>query len=228
MNQTLINIFKSREDISSYLYHFTKGSNALETLCSIIDSESIKDTLASGRICFTEAPITLLADMFKIFETYSEPMFSPFGIAIKKEVIFDLGGRPVIYGLENEKMMLDSSIHWRFEKYIPNVRDYSWLREWRVQKDKIELTDENCFIITKSNSELSVAFDETDIGDIEFDASFEDGEPHGYAYTKIKRKFRCISMEEIEEFNRLSKKDLEELINAQSFDDKIEFPLGGF
>jgi len=226
MNETLIKIFNSREDISSYLFHFTKGSKALDTLYEIICTESLLDLEATGVICFTEAPITLLTDMFKIFEKFKDPLFSPYGIAIKKEIIFALGGRPVIYSLEEEKIKFDESVHWRFEKYIPNVRDYSWLREWRVQTNKIKLTHENCFIITKSKSELSVAYDETDIGDIEFDGSIEDGEPHSYAYAPISRKFKGVSLEEIDEFNNPSKVKLDSLISNQNFDDKIDICLG--
>jgi hypothetical protein len=228
MNDTLIKIFSSREDISSYLFHFTKNSYAFETLCKIVANEAIKDVNSKGAICFTEAPITLLADMFKVFENFKEPMFSHYGIAIRKDLIFNLGGRPVIYGLEEEKKQLHQSMQWRFEYYIPNVHDYSWMREWRLPKSELQLTQENCFIITKEKSELSIIFDETDIGEIEFDGCMEDGEFRGYAYTQIHRKFMSISLEEIEEFNKLSKRELEMLLSKQSFDDKIDLCLGGF
>ena len=38
MNNTLVKIIQSREDISDYLFHFTKGSNALKILETIISS----------------------------------------------------------------------------------------------------------------------------------------------------------------------------------------------
>lgn len=43
MNNTLVKIIQSREDISDYLFHFTKGSNALKILETIISDRKIKD-----------------------------------------------------------------------------------------------------------------------------------------------------------------------------------------
>ncbi|MDR7209977.1 hypothetical protein J2W48_001916 [Flavobacterium piscis] len=42
-------------------------------------------------------------------------MYAPYGVAIKKDLIFELGGRPIIYGLPEEKEYLHESIVWRFE-----------------------------------------------------------------------------------------------------------------
>ena len=97
MNNTLVKIIQSREDISDYLFHFTKGSNALKILETIISDRKIKDMKNNGYICFTEAPVTMLADMFKIFMNYDNPMFAPYGIGLKKSFLYKLGARPVIY-----------------------------------------------------------------------------------------------------------------------------------
>ena len=66
MNQTLLKIIASREDISDYLFHFTKESNAFDSLLKITEDRQLKDIKNNGVICFTEAPITLLKSMFDI------------------------------------------------------------------------------------------------------------------------------------------------------------------
>ena len=110
MNTTLIEIIKSREDLSDYLYHFTKGSAAFDTLIKIIESNAIKDINKRGKICFTEAPLVLLSNMFKIFDKYTDPLYAHYGIAIKKDILFELGARPVIYGTDDDELHLSDKI----------------------------------------------------------------------------------------------------------------------
>lgn len=50
-NKTLLKILSAREDISDYLFHFTKGSDAKNTLTSILGDSEIKD-VKRGYICF--------------------------------------------------------------------------------------------------------------------------------------------------------------------------------
>ena len=90
MNQTLKEIIRTREDISDYVFHFTKGSKAKRILEAIVSDRAIKDVKRNGYICFTEAPITMLPTMFDIFRKYDEPMFAPYGIGIKKNVFYNM------------------------------------------------------------------------------------------------------------------------------------------
>jgi hypothetical protein len=229
MNNTLLRIIDSREDISDYLFHFTKNSNAQDTLNSIIESNSIIDVNDRGFICFSETPITLLTEMFKIFAKYDNPMYAPYGIAIKKDYLFELGARQVIYGSSNERQELPESLKWRFEEYVPNIRDYSWLREWRINIQEIELTPENCFIITNTKEELEpYLFDEGDIIDVEFDGCMADGRFWGNATAVIGRSFKGISIEDIEEVNSLSKSEVKRILSEQDFSDTSATGLGGF
>ncbi|WP_342990214.1 MULTISPECIES: hypothetical protein [Bacteroides] len=229
MNHTLFKIIASREDISDYLFHFTKGSNAFDSLLSIIKDSQLRDIKNNGVICFTEAPITLLANMFNIFNNYSEPLYAPYGIAIKKEHLFQLGARPVIYGTIEEKDILPESFKWRFEEYIPNVKDFTWLREWRLKSNLIDLTKENCFIITKTQEEYeSIAFNDDCIGDIDFDGCVDNGQFLGTAIGYFERGFKGISIENIVEFNKLSKNEVKKIIDEQNFNDTVGRNLGSF
>lgn len=110
MNKTLLQIIESREDLSDYLFHFTNGKNAKETLKKITSEQAVRDVNNKGVICFTEAPLLSLVRMFDIFDKYESPMYAPYGIGVKKEDFFKLGGRPVIYGLPEEKEYLNELI----------------------------------------------------------------------------------------------------------------------
>jgi len=228
MNDTLLKIIESREDISDYLFHFTKGCNAFDTLVEIVKGKQLVDINNHGVICFTEAPITLLNDMFAIFERYSKPMYAPYGVAIRKDLLFYLGARPVIYGLPEEKNQLAESIRWRFEEFIPNTKDFTWLREWRLNQNTLELTKENYFIITKSQDEFeSLAFSEESIAGIDIDGCVDDGQFSGIAIGNYEREFKGISMQEIFEYNKLSKSEIDSMIKGQDFSDTICRNLGG-
>lgn len=228
MNRTLFKIGQSREDLSEYLYHFTNGSHALETLEKITASNSLLDVRSKGVICFTEAPLTLLVKMFDIFSLYPDPIYAPYGVAIKKSEIFKMGGRPVIYGDTHEKLLLDEAIRWRFEEYHPETKDFSWLREWRVKTKKIELNKENCFIVTKLKDELSLEFDHDEVGEIVIDGDISDNQTTSYAYMEIKRRFKGISLEEIKEYNSLDKEQIAKKLASQNFDDTQSRYLGSF
>lgn len=229
MSSTLLKIISSREDISDYLFHFTNKNNAYETLKKIIDSNSIKDIRKTGRICFTETPITLLTNMFEIFNSYYNPMYAPYGIGIKKDYLYSLGARHVIYGSREEKKLLDESIHWRFEEIVPNKKDFSWLREWRINTDEIKLDDKNCLIVTRTKDELEeTLFNLSGIIDVEFDGCVADGQYWGSATGIIKRNFKGISLEEVLSFTKLSKEEMNSLLSNQSLDDTSGINLGGF
>lgn len=229
MNKTLLKILKSREDISDYLYHFTNGKNAKDTLSQIVKDRCLKDVKNRGVICFTEAPLLSLTSMFKIFEEYENPMYAPFGIALKKKVLFDLGARNVIYGLADEIQYLDNSIKWRFEEYEPSRKDFAWLREWRVPLKKIQLTIDNCFVIAKTKRDLlKLTFNRDDLLDVKLDGCVSDGQFWGDATGILERSFKGISIEDIDELNAMSKLDIEKLIEKQDRNDTEEIGLGGF
>lgn len=208
-NKTLLEILNSRNDISEYVFHFTKGATARESFKSIVQSKTIKDINNNGYICFTESPITMMSDMFKLFLRYPEPMYAPYGIGIKKEEFFNMGGRPVIYGtVEDGEKLKSIDLGWRFELLKPKIRDFSWLREWRLKQSQIDLNIDNCITVVPTvQDELDLVFD---FHDIEINA---EPEAEGYTtsyYGKYNRIFKCISIDKIEELKLLSKQEIEE------------------
>lgn len=219
-------ILASREDISDYLFHFTSGANAYDTLEQIIESFSVKDMKGKGYICFTETPITMMAKMFDFFESFPKPMYAPYGIAIPKDKFFELGGAPAIYGTKEDLSLIDSSLHWKFVEYTPNKYDFSWLREWRINAREVIL-DKECYVITRQTVELAkFAFDESDIKDVDFDGCVADGGYYGTATITYGRRLKGISLERIKEINNMSKEELSNVLASQSFDDLEGYSAG--
>ena len=134
----------SRGDISEFLIHFTKGEtieDAFQRLRKIINekcllggSETIKGRYPC--VCFSEAPLTELSGGLVNPRLYSK--YSPFGILVHKEWLFQNGGRPVIYGADDEFAALPESHRWRHMRYEPPEIDFTWEREWRVSRDRLE------------------------------------------------------------------------------------------
>ena len=220
MNQTLLKIFRLREDLSDYVFHFTKHRNASETLKKILDEERLKDIGKNGHICFSESPLPLLPSMFKLFKKYEDPMYAPYGIGIRKDTFWKMGGRPVIYGEKEEYNLLAPELKWRFQIMQPNNYDFSWLREWRIPVPEIDLSKIDCFVVVDTANDIESLYNQLfDFDDIEIDAQPEDGMCHVEYLGYFTRKYKIVSMEEIENINNMSKKDLEQLLKEQPEED---------
>lgn len=228
MNNTLLNILKSREDISDYVFHFTKKAHAKDILTQILADGAIKDISGNGYICFSESPITMLPAMFKIFEQYHDPMYAPYGVGVKKELLYQLGGRPVIYDDLSGIQKLPDDMKWRGVVYKPNEYDYSWLREWRIKTSQVLINEDNAIVIAKDEEEL---FNLTyDLGDIDFDGDVEDNGSVflGFAEGRFTRKYKGVSLDEINQANGMSKSELEETLSNQIPGEEEGRSLGTF
>ena len=210
-------IIASREDISEYLFHFTKGQDAIDTLKTILSQQCLKKG-AKNPICFTETPLFFLPKMFELFiMSYPHnPMYAPYGIGFKKDYIFALGGRPAIYGKKEEKDLLPEELKWRFVEYNPNYKDFTWLREWRVNIPELFFDNNDCIIITLNETQL-------------FELTQEEGELEDFIIDYIKdgqyiieshktqipiRHYKGVSFENINEWCQ-TKQDLNEFLSWQ-------------
>lgn len=209
-------IINLREDMSDFLFHFTKGQNAFDTLGEILKDGQLRDINNRGYFCFTETPLSLLVPLFEYFtkEYPNNPMFAPYGIGVKKSTFFALGGRPVIYGKKKEENLLDESIRWRFEEMRLPYRDFSWLREWRIKGDKLSFSNTGIMVITKTNEEQSLLCCRL------VDNAPKDYEGNDGAFVDIEREYLGVSMEDIISFN--SKDDLIDLLISQQEEIKKE------
>lgn len=211
-------IIASREDISEYLFHFTKEKDAIHTLKIILSQQCLKKG-EKCPICFTEAPLFFLPKMFElIMKCYPDrPMYAPYGIGFKKDYIFERGGRPVIYGKKEEEDLLPDNLKWRFVEYNPNHYDFTWLREWRINVPELHFNNDDCVIITMDEKKLfELTQDEGDIEEIIIDY-VKDGQ---YIIENHKvqipiRHYKGVSFEEINEWCQ-TKHYLNELLSWQN------------
>lgn len=220
MNQTLVKILQSREDISDYVFHFTKHHNAKETLSNILEQDCIKDIKNNGYICFSESPLPLLPSMFQLFKKYEEPMYAPYGIGVRKDIFWKMGGRPVIYGEREEYNQLPTELKWRFQLLKPDNYDFSWLREWRIPVKEINISQIEGFVVVDTKQDIEWLYNLIfDLDDIDIDAQPEDGMIQVEYLGYFTRKHKIVSMEEIENVNRMSKIDLEKILLEQPDED---------
>lgn len=189
----------------------------MQTLIKILTEGQIRDINSTGRICFTEAPLTSMGKLFDIFGKYKNPMYAPYGIAIKRDRLFDLGARPVIYGKEGEQALLDESIRWRFEPFNPISNDFTWLREWRITKD-VDLDPEEIFIITPQDGELQEHFGEIEVV---IDGDWSDGQWWDQSYAYSTRTWKGISLFALKQLELMSDQQVREIIDKQNLDDRL-------
>lgn len=195
-----------KPDITPYLFHFTKGENAKETLAKILREERLCSN-SHDFICFTASPLTSLFEFFNttVFRT-GLPMYQPFGIGFSRNIMYQhFCARNVIYGSQEELDMIKNKcpeIAWRCEELDVERHDFEYLREWRVKGNefKFDKIDKNELIIiadTKGHlKELVEGWD--------YEIDFEDFEPGECLPTIIERKtgrraFKGICLKEAKE-----------------------------
>jgi len=129
-------IRKSRLDLTDYVIHWTRANvvssrvfSSFEVLWQIVQSGRLKPTFAPKErvtvgdikktirgtypaVCFTEQPL----EAFVVSCDVLPNRYQPYGVAVRKDAVFRLGGRPVVYG---DEAMLDA---------LPEERKYLWVR----------------------------------------------------------------------------------------------------
>jgi hypothetical protein len=148
----------ARDDLTDFVVHFTRWEyadgqmyQAKDKLIAILRSGAIQPTFApmSNRrsttakptiqgpdpvVCLTEQPLSA-------FLNTPQTRYSHYGIAYHKVALFNAGGRPVLYGSENELYALPDSLKYLWVRYEPvfphrgndHPVDFTWEREWRFK-----------------------------------------------------------------------------------------------
>lgn len=157
-----------RNDISEYLIHFTKDTDensAIFNLNSILQQKTIYGGTGHIRgrhkcVCFSEAPLDAVRDGLVNPSYYSK--YSGFGIMIKKDWLFRHGGRPVIYGPEDELNVLPADLQWRTVRFNPLLTpaiDFTWEREWRLKTEELYFAPEDVDVIVPDLKAANRIFD---------------------------------------------------------------------
>ena len=199
---------KVKQDATPYLFHFTKGESAINTLSKILEEE----TLISAKkpyICFTSSPLTSLKKFFqtKVNRT-GLPMYMPYGIGFSRDIMYQYyGARNVIYSTKEEIEEIGKiypQLLWRCEELDIQNHDFEYLKEWRIRLDKFDFHDfdkEHIIIIAKSKKELdelAVAYD----WDVEFEYEHEirSAYPIITRESNGKRKWKGIAIDDADSF----------------------------
>jgi hypothetical protein len=81
---------------------------------------------------------------------------------IKKDWLFRLGGRPVIYGTYDELNELPASWQWKTVKFDPLSSppvDFTWEREWRIKIDELSFTSKDVSVIVPDQNSAEKIYD---------------------------------------------------------------------
>ena len=155
-----LKIKQARPDVTDYLIHWTRGKvedghvvTPFHMLKTIVQCGYLMPSFAprtrvtvGGRentikgltpvVCFTEQP---LDSFIKSCEALSN-RYHPYAIAVRKDRLFEYGGRPVIYGDGNLLIQLPEECKYLWVHYqpIPSAGiggyplDWTHEREWRA------------------------------------------------------------------------------------------------
>ena len=215
----------SKPDISPYLFHFTRGYDAMDTLKKILAEEELTSK-RHNFICYTASPLTSLK---KFFNTYVNrtglPMFMPYGIGFSRNVMYEkYGARNLIYGSKEELEEIKTNLpdwSWRCDELNLVTHDFEYQREWRTKGNVFNFKDfdkEEIIIITKTEEELRALSVEYYL-DIEFDYEHEirDSIAHFIEQTDGKRKWKGFALENLVKENdiELSGATIEQKLGEQ-------------
>ncbi|GGD07887.1 DUF2971 domain-containing protein [Pontibacillus salipaludis] len=149
--------YTSRSDLSRFLVHLTKPNpeigDEVDVLLKILNDGHLKGSGKEGfingknkAVCFQDVPL-YSANQNILFEKELRrrketgiKRYTATGIAIKREVVYNSGGRPVIYDDREEAMKyLPEEEYWRIVdlklKSEDQIVDWMHEREWRVKGD---------------------------------------------------------------------------------------------
>ncbi len=168
MTQDWLKIKQSRSDLSDYLIHWTRDSSVdgvtkspFEVLKSILKCGYLRPSFAPrtsvfGRgtrrtvrgphpvVCFTEQPLSAFV---KSCNTLPD-RYRPYAVAVRKDRLFEYGGRPVVYGDEDLLGSLPEHEKFLWVAFNPIPKsslggyplDWTHEREWRSTVNDYKVT----------------------------------------------------------------------------------------
>ena len=192
------NIRERKKDLSQYLFHFTKGDLCKENLENILSEKCLRSE--HGYICFTESPLTYSHELFKYMESWSKPMYSRYGIGFNRDVLIDqFRARPVIYGDDKDYGMLGNGLNWRYELLDIHSHDYTWLREWRIERNTFDfstISKDDVIVIAPTEEELKSLISFWEFDEMDFNFEIDDGLGHLSPIYRQSREWKGISFDE--------------------------------
>ena len=195
------NLVKNRNDLSPYLFHFTKGEDAYDKLTNILNQLKLTSS-THDYICFTETPITHFRENLLYMNSFYKPMLSFYGIGFRRDLLIkDFGAKSVIYGDKMDEVNLKKiDMDWRFEELNVLTHDFTWLREWRIRHefDFSSISPEDIIIIAKTDDEVKNLCSLQELEDIDYEYEPEIGECTIWPMFSNIRGWKGISIEHVE------------------------------
>lgn len=164
-----------RDDLSDRLIHLTRGTGtdaaknrdeAVLNLIAILKSSVLKggDGFIKGKYrctCFSEAPVSKLPYIIAN-ATAHKFKYEPYGVMVDKRWFYQQGGRPVIYGPEDDYKALPEDMKYRYVRLHldgPYDVDFTWEREWRLRTDALSLDPANVTVVLPDRNARNVFTD---------------------------------------------------------------------
>lgn len=216
------NLVKNRNDLSPYLFHFTKGEDAYNKLESILNQlKLISNT--HDYICFTETPITHFKENLLYMNRFYKPMLSFYGIGFRRDLLIkDFGAKSVIYGDKiDEENLKKIDMDWRFEELNVLIHDFTWLREWRIRHyfDFSSISPEEIIIIAKTDDEVRNLCSLQELEDIDYEYEPEIGECSIWPMFSNIRGWKGLSIEQVGRF--VSDKEVDSYAKSLKLNDYL-------
>lgn len=145
-----------RSDFTCRVTHLTRRTDdktTFDVLCDILDSKTILGSDYNGyvrhgniAVCFQDIPLHSLTENIRYEERQrclsaqddkTKFRYEAFGLRFNKGQLFAKGGRPAIYGTEDELNNMPENEQWRCVQFdlsnSKNIVDWTHEREWRVK-----------------------------------------------------------------------------------------------
>lgn len=221
-NETHNELRSLRTDLSEWLLHFTRGSNneAKRTLEQILSESALRSFNTAGVISFSESPIAEFGKLFEVFQRYSTPMFAPFGVAVKRDWLFEQGGRPAIYSPADEFGFVKEEHQFRLVEFNPANWDFTWQREWCAKSSKLDLDPEHTLVITPHEE---VAWELT--CEIDVESEYE-GPEESSLIASVTRDWYAISLETVRNKPEGTDHVIARYLKAQKLDPPSDASVG--
>ena len=195
------NLVKNRNDLSPYLFHFTKGEDAYNKLVNILNQLKLISS-THDYICFTETPITHFRENLLYMNRFYKPMLSFYGIGFRRDLLIkNFGAKSVIYGDKMDEANLKNvDMDWRFEELNVLTHDFTWLREWRIRHefDFSSISPEDIIVIAKTDDEVKNLCSLQELEDIDYEYEPEIGKCTIWPMFSNIRGWKGISIEHVE------------------------------
>jgi len=165
----------------------------------------------------------MLGEQFKYMDRFPKPMYSQYGIGFTRDVLIKgYECRPVIYGDEDEKKLIDASLQWRYEPLDVFTHDYTWLREWRIVGNEFDFSGINMsdiIVVAPTQDELDQIIMDVDV-DVEFDYDSFTKESYPYPVYTIRRMWKGVPLSQAASFK--DDNELRQVVDSQEIGEEMK------